>query len=32
MDLMIFYRIADGRIAEHWIQMDTPDLIEQLTK
>jgi predicted ester cyclase len=31
-DLMIFYRIRDGRIAEHWMQMDARDLIEQLTK
>lgn len=30
-DLMIFYRIKDGRIAEHWMQMDTHDLIKQLT-
>jgi predicted ester cyclase len=32
VDLMIFYRIREGRIAEHWMQMDTRDLIEQLTK
>lgn len=31
-DLMIFYRIKEGRIAEHWMQMDTRDLIEQLSK
>lgn len=31
-DVMIFYRIREGRIAEHWLQMDTAGLIEQLTK
>lgn len=31
-ELMIFYRIREGRIAEHWMQMDTRVLIEQLTK
>lgn len=31
-ELMIFYRIRDGKIAEHWMQMDTPALIGQLTK
>ena len=30
-DLMIFYRIQDGRIIEHWIQMDIRGLVEQLT-
>ena len=30
--LMIFYRIQEGRIVEHWMQMDKRDLIEQLTK
>lgn len=29
--LMIFYRISDGRIAEHWLLMDTPALMAQLT-
>jgi predicted ester cyclase len=31
-ELMIFYRIREGRIAEHWLQMDTIGLIEQLSK
>ena len=31
-DLMIFYRIREGKIAEHWMQMDTRDLIDQLSK
>jgi len=31
-DLMIFYRMRDGRIAEHWMQMDARELIEQLTR
>ncbi|HSZ16251.1 MAG TPA: ester cyclase [Terracidiphilus sp.] len=30
-DLMIFYRIREGRIVEHWLQMDTRGLIDQLT-
>ncbi|HEX5282720.1 MAG TPA: ester cyclase [Bryocella sp.] len=29
-DLMIFYRVSDGRIAEHWLQMDMAGLVEQL--
>jgi predicted ester cyclase len=29
--LMIFYRISDARIAEHWLLMDTPVLMAQLT-
>jgi predicted ester cyclase len=28
--LMIFYRIADGRIAEHWLQFDGAALVAQL--
>lgn len=31
-NLMIFYRIREGKIAEHWMQMDTGDLIDQLMK
>ena len=27
---MIFYRIADGRIAEHWLQFDGAGLVAQL--
>ena len=30
-NLMIFYRIEDGRIAEHWMQFDVAGLIAQLT-
>lgn len=29
--VMLFYRIADGRIAEHWMQLDTMSLMAQLT-
>jgi predicted ester cyclase len=28
---MIFYRIADERIAEHWMQLDLKSLLDQLT-
>jgi steroid delta-isomerase-like uncharacterized protein len=28
--LMIFYRIAEGRIAEHWLQLDGAALVAQL--
>lgn len=28
---MLFYRVADGRIAEHWMQLDTQALMSQLT-
>lgn len=28
--LMIVYRIADGRIAEHWLQFDLAGVLEQL--
>jgi predicted ester cyclase len=31
-DLMIFYRLRDGRIAEHWLQMDMGGLMDQLTQ
>ena len=30
-DMMIFYRIDDGRIVEHWMQFDLSSLISQLT-
>src|SRR5437868_611333 len=30
-DLMIFYRIEDGRIAQHWMQFDVASLMAQLT-
>jgi predicted ester cyclase len=29
-DLMIFYRVSEGRIAEHWLQLDMAGLIERL--
>lgn len=32
LEFMIFYRIADGRIVEHWMQMDIHALIAQLTQ
>ncbi len=28
--LMLFYRIADGRIAQHWMHLDTGALLAQL--
>jgi predicted ester cyclase len=28
---MLFYRIADGRIAQHWMQFDVGSVISQLT-
>jgi predicted ester cyclase len=31
-DLMIFYRVSDGLIVEHWMQMDVKDVVEQLTR
>ena len=30
--LMIIYRIADGRIAEHWLQFDMFGVVEQLNE
>jgi len=30
-DFMIFYRIEDGRIAEHWITISWQDIVSQLT-
>jgi steroid delta-isomerase-like uncharacterized protein len=29
--LMIFYRVAEGRIQEHWMQMDSQSLMSQLS-
>jgi predicted ester cyclase len=29
-DMMIIYRIENGRIAEHWLQFDIPGLLAQL--
>lgn len=31
-DAMVFYRIRDGVIVEHWLQMDMKDIIDQLTQ
>jgi len=31
-DLMIFYRVRDGLIIEHWLQMDMKDIVEQLSR
>ena len=28
--IMLFYRIVDGRIAEHWMNLDTGALLAQL--
>ena len=30
-NLMLFYRIADGRIAQHWMQFDVASVITQLS-
>ena len=30
-DFMIFYRVAEGKIAEHWMQLNLPDIISKLT-
>jgi predicted ester cyclase len=30
-DLMIFYRVTDGRIVEHWMQWDVKSVMDQLT-
>ncbi|MGB6690463.1 MAG: ester cyclase [Terracidiphilus sp.] len=30
-DLMLFYRIANDRIAEHWLQLDMKGILNQLT-
>lgn len=30
-DFMIIYRLVDGMIAEHWIQMNAQEIVEQLT-
>jgi predicted ester cyclase len=29
-DFMIFYRVSDGLIVEHWIQMDLKGIVDQL--
>lgn len=29
--LMLFYRLSEGRIVEHWMQLDSMSLIHQLT-
>ena len=31
VDVMLFYRVADGRIAEHWMQWDMGAVMRQLT-
>jgi predicted ester cyclase len=31
-EFMIFYRVIDGLIAEHWIQVDMKDVANQLMK
>lgn len=30
-DFMIIYRLVDGMIAEHWIQMNAQEIVQQLT-
>jgi predicted ester cyclase len=29
--LMLFYRLSEGRIVEHWMQLDSMSLVHQLT-
>jgi len=29
---MIFYRVSDGSIVEHWLQLDVKDILDQLTR
>jgi predicted ester cyclase len=31
-DLMLFYRISDGLIAEHWMQWDMAAVVDQLSR
>jgi predicted ester cyclase len=31
-DLMIIYRVSDGLIVDHWLQMDMKDIVEQLSR
>lgn len=30
-DFMVFYRVEDGRIVQHWMHLDIQDIIRQLT-
>lgn len=30
-NFMIFYRVGDGRIVEHWVTMNPQDIVSQLT-
>jgi predicted ester cyclase len=32
MPVIIIYRIAEGKIVQHWIQSDTVDLMQQLNR
>jgi predicted ester cyclase len=32
LDVMLFYRISDGRISKYWLQTDSKALIDQLTR
>lgn len=31
-NLMIIYRVKDGLIVEHWLQMDMKDIVDQLSR
>jgi predicted ester cyclase len=31
LEVMVFYRISDGRISKYWLQTDSKALVEQLT-
>lgn len=32
LEVMVFYRISDGRISKYWLQTDSKALIDQLTR
>jgi predicted ester cyclase len=32
LEVMVFYRISDGRISKYWLQTDSKVLIDQLTR
>ena len=32
LDVMVFYRVSDGRISKYWLQTDSKALMDQLTR
>lgn len=32
LEVMVFYRISDGRISKYWLQTDSKSLMDQLTR